>query len=139
MPNASRLLPFLLIAYVLGPQPARAVVEVQGDAASIQVMARQARLSEVLVSLSNAFGIRYESMVNVESAVDGTYRGSLGDVLARILNGYNYVISTRDGHTEVMIIGRVGSPATAVAPTPPHTLPQNTDPAAQWRSEAKKP
>jgi hypothetical protein len=81
MPNASRLLPFLLIAYVLGPQPATAVVDVQGDAASVQVVARQARLSEVLVSLSQAFGIRYETMVNLDTAVDGTYRGPLGDVL----------------------------------------------------------
>ena len=40
--NASRLLPFLLIAYALGPQPASAVVDVQGDAASVQVVARQA-------------------------------------------------------------------------------------------------
>jgi hypothetical protein len=96
-------------------------------------------LSEVLVSLSQAFGIRYETMVNLDTAVDGTYRGPLGDVLARILNGYNYVVSTRDGHTEVTIIDRVGSPATAVPPTPPQTLPKNTDPAAQWRSEAKKP
>jgi hypothetical protein len=139
MPKGFRLLSFLLISYALGLQPASAVVDVQGDAASVQVVARQARLSEVLVSLSQALGIRYETMVNLDSAVDGTYRGPLGDVLARILNGYNYVVSTRDGHTEVTIIDRVGSPVPAVAPTPPQTLPKNTDPAAQWRSEAKKP
>jgi hypothetical protein len=43
-------------------------------------------------------------------AVDGTYRGPLADVIADLLRGCNYVLTTREGRTEVLIVGRAGTP-----------------------------
>jgi predicted RNase H-like nuclease len=47
-----------------------ATVDVQGDAASVQVVARRAPLSEVLVALSRKVEIRYDAMVKVDSVVE---------------------------------------------------------------------
>ena len=137
MPNPSRLLPFLLIAYVLEPQPACAVVDVQGDAASIQVVADHAHVSEVLSALSKIVFIQHRMTTDLDTVIDGMYRGPLKHVLARVLRGYNYVFVTGGDRLEVIVVGRVGR--AAVAPTILQALPQNTDPAAQWRSETKKP
>lgn len=131
-PLAPGTLATLFVLYS-GASAVCATVDVQGDAASVQVVDRQAPLSEVLVALSRKVEIRYDAMVNVDGVVDGTYRGTLGDVLARVLNGYNYVVSTREGSTEIIIVERVGSPPAAITPTQTPSLPENTNPAAQWR------
>jgi hypothetical protein len=140
MPNASQLLPLLLISYLLAPKPAGAVVDVQGEATSIQVVAQQAQISEVLAALRKTVGMRYDMRTDVDSAINGTYRGPLEEVLARVLIGYNYVISNQGDRFEVIVIDRVGT--VAVAPPQPQALPENKDPAAQWRTilpKAKKP
>jgi pantoate kinase len=54
-----------------------------------------------------------------------TYRGTLGDVLARVLNGYNYVVRAREGSTVIIIIERVGSPPAVITPTQTPSLPEN--------------
>ena len=140
MSNLSRLLLLLLISHVLGPQPACAVVRVQGEATSVQIVAHQAQVSEVLSELSKTVDMRYDMSPDLDTAINGTYRGPLEDVLARVLSGYNYIIGNREGRFEVIVIDRVG---TAAAPPPqPQALPENKDPAAQWRlnlPEAKKP
>jgi hypothetical protein len=123
----------LLLALAMGATPVRSAVDVEGDATAVQVVARQAQISEVLVALSARFAMRYDTMINLDSVIDGTYRGPLGHVLARVLSGYNYVVSTREGRIEVIVVERVGSPPVAVAPTQT-ALPPNTNPAAQWRS-----
>jgi hypothetical protein len=140
MSNAPRLLSLLLISYVLGPRPACAVVDVQGEATSVQVVAHQAQVSEVLSALRNTVGMHYDMRPELDSAINGTYRGPLKEVLARILSGYNYVIGNREGRFELIVIDRAG--AAAVASPQPQALPENKDPAAQWRSNlpaAKKP
>jgi len=129
-----RLMPFLLIvACGLGPNPASASVDVQGDAASIQVVASHAHVSEVLSALSKIVSIQYNMTTDLDTVIDGMYRGPLKDVLARVLSGYNYVFVTRGDRLEIMVVGRAGKAAVA-APTPPQALPQNKDPAAQWRA-----
>ena len=127
---ASMTLAALCSGLSLGSMPARAAVSVQVDAASVQVVADQATVSEVLGALSSALGIRYDTTANLDSIIGGTYSGSLDNVLARILRGYNYVIKTRNATIHVIVIGKagnlpVGSPASTVelAPGQPATSP----------------
>jgi hypothetical protein len=141
MHNTFRLFLFLLVVVsVLGPNPAAASVDVQGDAASLQVVANHAHISEVLSALGKAISMRYDMRPDLDAVIDGMYRGPLKDVLGRVLSGYNYVFVTREGRLEVIVVGRVGR--AAVVPSPRQTLPENKDAAAQWRSNisaAKKP
>jgi len=112
--------------------PARAAVQVEGDAAALRVDARQAPVDEVLAALGTALKIRYRAAAPLDGVVDGTYRGSLREVLANVLEDYNYVIKTADGQTELVVIGRRGR-RPAVAASPPSTgLAAN--PATQWRT-----
>ena len=123
---ASMTLAALFFGLFLGSMPARAAVRVQVDvdAASVQVVADQATVSEVLSALSSALGIRYDTMANLDSVIGGTYSGSLDNVLGRILRGYNYVIKTRNATIHVIVIGKsgnlpVGSGASPVELAPP--------------------
>jgi hypothetical protein len=106
---ASMTLAALFFGLSLGSVPARAAVSVQVDAASVQVVADQATVSEVLSALSSALGIRYDTTANLDSVIGGTYSGSLDNVLGRILRGYNYVIKTRNATVHVIVIGKVGN------------------------------
>ena len=120
---ASMTLVALLFALSVGSMPARAAVSVQVDAASVQVVADQATVSEVLNALRSALGIRYDTMANLDSVIGGTYSGSLDNVLGRILRGYNYVIKTRNATVHVIVIGKVGNLPVASGASPVELAP----------------
>jgi hypothetical protein len=129
----------LLVGVVVGSTSVCAAVEVQGDATSIQIVAHDAPISVVLSALSQTLSVRIHATTSLDSVINGTFRGPLKDVLARLLSGYNYVITTGESSIEVKVVGKVGNaPVVARAQT---ALPANTNPAAQWRSPfpAKKP
>lgn len=109
----------------------------QGTAAAARVDAREAPLSEVLSALGTSFNVRHEVLTPLDDVIiDGSYSGTLEEVLRRMLTGLNYVIKTRKGTVvEVVIVGRPGDPPAEVANKTP-ALPTNTNPAAQWRRPA---
>jgi hypothetical protein len=112
-------------------------VDVHGTLAAVRVDAQQARLPEVLSALSTTLGIRYDSFIALDEVIiAGNYSGTLEDVLMRLLTGLNYVIKTGDGAVEIIIVGRSGQPPPPIAREP--ALPDNTNPAAQWRKPAAK-
>jgi hypothetical protein len=98
----------LFFGVSLGAMPARAAVSVQGDTASVQVVAHQATVSEVLAALRSALGLRYRTMANIDSVIGGTYRGPLNNVLGQILRGYNYVIEVHDTTIYLIVVGKAG-------------------------------
>jgi hypothetical protein len=85
-------------------------VSIKGDAAALEVNVHQATLAEVLAALGR-FNIRYRSQSALNGMVDGTYAGSLGHVLSRVLDGYNYAIKQSDAKLEVIVVGRRGEQA----------------------------
>src|SRR5581483_1378692 len=107
-------------------------VRVLGAVDDLRVEARQATVSEILSALRKDFGLRYRSGINLDARVDGSYSGSLKQVLARLLDGYSYVIKNNGSAIEIVVIGRRGDRAIAnvepVKPAPP------SNPTAQWRS-----
>ena len=60
---------------------------------------------DVLSALAR-FNIRYRSSTGLDEVLDGTYAGPLGQVVGRLLNGYDYA-AKRDGlKLEVTVFGK---------------------------------
>jgi hypothetical protein len=114
--------------------PAAAGVRVQGDVAAVRIDASQAQVREVLDGLVVSFGIGYRSSIALNDTRSGTYSGSLRQVLARVLDGYNFVIGGADSKLQVIVLGREGDnaiPAATSAMVPAMAPAKN--PAADWR------
>jgi hypothetical protein len=92
-----------------------AEVRIAGSADAIQVEVDNARLDEILAKL----GVEYElrrTTETLEARINGTYRGSLRNVVSHLLDGYNYVIERRGSHgpLNVMVFGLKGTTPTLV-------------------------
>lgn len=104
----------LSVAVTLGASAASgdAEVSVRGDRAAVQLEASKAPLSEVLSALESSFSIRHRTSVPLDQSISGTYRGSVRQVLSRLLGGFNYYIAdTADGGMEITVVGRPGTAA----------------------------
>jgi hypothetical protein len=110
--------------------PAHAAVEVRGTSELVQVVAHNAKLHEVLSALAATLKSLNYRGTNLDGVINGTFKGSVQDVLGLILSGYDYVITTQDAAMLIVVIGRSASVAIApalgtVAPIAPATpLPQ---------------
>lgn len=87
----------------------------QGDPAAVQLEVHRTTVAAVLAALSTAYRISYQSATALDQARDGTYSGPLGQVIARMLAGYNYVIKNDGEALTVIIIGRTGDQPAAGA------------------------
>jgi hypothetical protein len=67
-----------------------------------------------LSALSSAFNMHYQSSANLDKRLSGTYAGPLARVLARILDGYNFILKADNGSITVTVLG---SPNAAASPT----------------------
>ena len=86
------------------------VLHIAGDAAALEVEVRQARIMDVLTALAG-FNIRYRSSIAPDETLDGAYTGSLGRVLSRVLDGYDYAIKQDNAKFEVIVVGKRGEQA----------------------------
>ncbi len=144
-PNRKRLprwlpaLVLVLLALACSPDAARAEVSVEGTAAALRVEAQQAPLTEVLEAIERSLGVRHSALIALDGlTVGGTYKGTLEDVLRRLLAGLNYMIATREGAIEVVILSRPSDPPPPFVDKPP-PAPANANPAAQWRAPRRQP
>jgi len=110
---------------------ARADVRVQGNVAAVRVDTNQAQISEVISALGPAFNVRYRTSVPLDGTISGTFTGSLGYVLARLLDGFNFIVKTERDTIEVVVVGRKGDRAVPMAQPP---APASKSLASQWRS-----
>jgi hypothetical protein len=110
--------------------PAHAAVEVQGTSASIHVIAQNANVSEVLRALTETLkSFHCNETTNIDGLINGSYKGSVEDVLGRVLRGYDYIITTQGNALEIVVIGRSGS-APAVLPASGTVAPVATAPTS---------
>jgi hypothetical protein len=125
---------------LLAPAPAFADVSVRGTPEAARVEAQGGSVEEVLSALDKAFGLRWQSPAPLNRRLTGTYEGPLNRVVARVLDGYNFVLKASGGRLEIAILGprggqvaggsAAGAPAAAkVAPTPA-AKPATPKPAA---------
>jgi hypothetical protein len=92
-------------------------LRVQGNAEAVQLNVRHKTLGSVLSMLAANFNIVYKSSLALNEEINGSYAGSLGRVLSRVLDGYDYVIKREDSKLDVTILDRSGGRAVAV-PSP---------------------
>ena len=119
----------LLASCGCGVPGARAGVLVEGTPAAVRVTAEQAAISDVLSAVTGNFNAKYRSAVPLDAPAGPAYAGSLAQVIARLLDGYNYVVK-RDGQsTEIVVFGRRGE----VAIPPPARSAPAAGILSRWR------
>jgi hypothetical protein len=109
---------------------ARADVHVQGGPAAVRVTADRAAISDVLAAFAGKFKVTYRTAVPLDAAADAAYAGSVGQVISRLLQEYNYVVKKDGEATEITVFGRRGE---VVIPPP---APKAAPPAgilSRWR------
>jgi hypothetical protein len=111
--------------------PASAKTEVEGRPDAVRLSAEEASVSEVLAALAARFNLTYTPSPEFDRAVGGVYSGTLQQVLARILDGHDYVANFSVNGIEIQVLGRSGTiarpsdvpplpgPATAASQIPP--------------------
>jgi hypothetical protein len=106
------------LVILLESLPARADVEVQGTSASVHVVAHNAKVSEVLRALTETLeSFHRKETTNLDDVISGSYKGSVEDVLRRILRGYDYIITTQGTAIDILVVGKsAGAPAIVPAP-----------------------
>jgi hypothetical protein len=95
-------------------------VLVEGTPAAVRITTEQAAISDVLAAVTGNFNAKYRSAVPLDAPAGAAYAGSFAQVIARLLDGYNYVVK-RDGQiTEIVVFGRRGEMA---IPPPARSAP----------------
>ena len=80
-----------------------AEVRVQRSADGVRVQARDATRAEILAQLGKYFALSFRGETASER-LTATFAGPLREVVKRVLEGYNFVISSVDGGLEVIVV-----------------------------------
>ena len=86
--------------------PVHAEVHVSGVVDALTVETREASVEEVLSALRASFDLKYRTSDALNRLVSGTYTGSLQRVVARLVDGQNYVMRlSPSGGVEIFVLG----------------------------------
>lgn len=103
---------FVLFAAVA----AHGETQVSGQGDVLRVEARDASVGEMLASLNAKFELR-SSEIHLDRPVSGHFAGPARKIIAELLAGYNYIMTTDDrGALHVIVYERGKGPAKAGAP-----------------------
>ena len=114
----------------LGPNLAFAETQVRGTPDAVRIEAKNASVDEILIALRNSFGVQFQSSGKLEKQINGTYSGSLQRVLARLLDGSDYVLKTVDGRVELTMLAARQPAAATAAPSPAASAKTTVGPPA---------
>jgi hypothetical protein len=135
------LLTAILLAALWHARPARAEVSVSGEPSAVQIEVYDAPIDEVMAALGASYGVQYQSPAALSRRVTGNYQGSLQRVIARLLDGYDFVIKTDPEGVEVRVYGGVKAGGVkegeAVLAPKPVVMPKPA-PTAKTRRESKR-
>src|SRR5437762_3356637 len=81
---------------------ALAEVHIDGEPAALSVEARDTTVQEVLAVLAASRGLKYRTSVDLSRPISGVYKGSLQNIVSRLLDGYNYFVRNSDHSIEVV-------------------------------------
>jgi hypothetical protein len=107
----------LAAALAVIPASAIAAAKVSGSARAVRVETQNASIEEVLTALRQKFAVRYRSSVDLKTPISGTYGGTLAHVVARILEGHNFIVKSSPAGIEVTVLGTQYAPAARDAHT----------------------
>jgi hypothetical protein len=115
-----------------GPGEAGALIgalQLDGDPTAVRLKLRRTSVTSALGALAAAYPVTYRSAVTLDDLRDGTYKGPLRGVIARLLAGYDYVIAENGAALEVSVLGKSGE-RSVPSPTAPvirqHRIPVTT-------------
>ena len=99
--------------------------------------ARHMPIADVFAALKTTYGVSCDSWIVLDDDINGTYSGSLRRVIARLLDGYNYVIKQNEGELDVTILDRRGARAvpSAMLPSAPPKLVDPFHPLRERRRQ----
>lgn len=93
-------------------------VRVQTSEDAVRVEARDATGAEILAALAEHFALTYRGAPASER-ISGTFEGPLDEIVKRVLDDYNFVISRSSAGLEVVVISRRSDkPLPPPRPTP---------------------
>jgi len=128
--------------------PASASTEVEGQRENVKLRTENASIREVLDALSATFKLTYKLAPNVLRNLTGLYSGTLNQVLARVLDGNDFVVEISGDGVNIVVIGTSGmsgrnSPGPAIAAAsailPAGDAAAPTGPASKPALPASKP
>ncbi len=99
----------LMLATALVSAPACAQPTVEGTAQTVRVEGHGATLDEIMTALGRSFNLHFTSSGELNQTVTGTYEGSLKRVVARLLSGHNFILSTHNGRVDVAVFDAGGA------------------------------
>jgi hypothetical protein len=117
-------------AALISAGAAWAEVRVEGSAAAVRVTTDHDTIADVLSAFATTFAVQYRSPIPLDATASATYSGSLTEVIARLLDGYSYVIRNDRQATEIVVVGASG--AVAVPPEAPKAPPPPAV-VSRWR------
>jgi hypothetical protein len=127
--------------FAIAPMSAQAAAKVSGDAQAVSVEAQNSSIDEILAALGQKFKLRYRSSGDLNNTITGTYQGTLHGVVARLLEGRNFIMRSGPDGLEVIVFGNRAAPAstgvTSTAKSGPTPEPvQNAVAAEKTASQA---
>jgi hypothetical protein len=99
-----------------------AEVRVEGLAGDVHVEATDATVAEILAALGERFALHFRGTTG-SRGLTGTFEGPLRRVVARALDGYNYVIREQGDGLEVIVLSTTSPNAVTAPPFAPPTVP----------------
>ncbi len=87
-----------------GACAADAQVRVEGQADAVHLDVRDARLRDVLDALAGNFELHYRSNDTLDVPRTGRFSGSLRQVAARLLEGYNFAMKVTPRGIDVLVL-----------------------------------
>jgi hypothetical protein len=107
-----------------------AEVHVESSPTAVRVTTSQDAIADVLSAFAATFNVRYRTAIPLNAAANKTYSGSFGQVISRLLDGYNYMIKTDQETIEIVVLGRRGEVA---IPPPAAKAPPIKGILSRWR------
>lgn len=107
-----------------------AEVRVEGSLAALRVTTSRDTISDVLSALGTALNVRYRAALPLDGPANEIYTGSFGQVVARLLDGYSYVIKKDQETTEIVIFSKQGE---AAVPPPAAKAAASQGIVSRWR------
>src|SRR5882757_1221117 len=85
-----------------------AEVQIEGNPAEVRVTTSRNTISDVLSAFGATFNVQHRTAIPLAAPALASYSGSFGQVISRLLDGYNYVIKRNPETTEIVVYGRRG-------------------------------
>jgi hypothetical protein len=91
-------------------QPVLAKTDVRGQPHAVELQVDNASIRDVFEALAAKFNLTYKLSPNIVLSVTGVYSGPLDRVLARVLQGQNYLLKSSEDRLEIIVLGASGAP-----------------------------